>query len=46
MDLRAIAEQLGVTYKTVANACTVIKGKLGVQRTADLIRLTFQMQDK
>jgi two-component system, NarL family, invasion response regulator UvrY len=46
MDLRAIAEQLGVTYKTVANACTVIKGKLGVQRTADLIRLTLQMQDK
>jgi two-component system, NarL family, invasion response regulator UvrY len=46
MDLRAIAEQLGVTYKTIANACTTIKGKLGVQRTADLIRLTFQMQGK
>jgi len=45
-DLRAIAEQLHVTYKTIANACTVIKGKLGVQRTADLIRLTFQMRDK
>jgi DNA-binding NarL/FixJ family response regulator len=45
-DFRAIAEQLNVTYKTVANACTVIKGKLGVQRTADLIRLTFQMRDK
>jgi two-component system, NarL family, invasion response regulator UvrY len=45
-DLRTIAEQLGVTYKTIANACTVIKGKLGVQRTADLIRLTFQMRDK
>jgi two-component system, NarL family, invasion response regulator UvrY len=46
VDLRTIAEQLGVTYKTIANACTTIKGKLGVQRTADLIRLTFQMQDK
>ena len=45
-DLKAISELLGVTYKTVANACTVIKGKLGVDRTADLIRLTFQMRDK
>jgi two-component system, NarL family, invasion response regulator UvrY len=45
-DLRAISELLGVTYKTIANSCTVIKGKLGVQRTADLIRLTFEMRDK
>jgi two-component system, NarL family, invasion response regulator UvrY len=45
-DLKAISEQLGVTYKTIANSCTVIKGKLGVQRTADLIRLTFEMRDK
>jgi hypothetical protein len=35
-----------VTYRTIANACAVIKGKLEVQRTADLIRLTFQMRDK
>jgi two-component system, NarL family, invasion response regulator UvrY len=45
-DLKAISELLGVTYKTIANACTVIKGKLGVQRTADLIRLTFEMRNK
>jgi two-component system, NarL family, invasion response regulator UvrY len=45
-DLKAISELLGVTYKTIANSCTVIKGKLGVQRTADLIRLTFEMRDK
>jgi two-component system, NarL family, invasion response regulator UvrY len=45
-DLKTISELLGVTYKTVANSCTVIKGKLGVQRTADLIRLTFEMRDK
>jgi two-component system, NarL family, invasion response regulator UvrY len=41
-----IAEALGITYKTVANACSIIKGKLGVERTSDLIRLTYQMQDR
>jgi two-component system, NarL family, invasion response regulator UvrY len=45
-DLKSISDLLGVTYKTVANSCSVIKGKLGVQRTADLIRLTFEMRDK
>jgi DNA-binding NarL/FixJ family response regulator len=45
-DLKAISELLGVTYKTIANSCTIIKGKLGVQRTADLIRLTFEMRDQ
>jgi len=45
-DLKAISELLGVTYKTIANSCTAIKGKLGVQRTVDLIRLTFEMRDK
>jgi two-component system, NarL family, invasion response regulator UvrY len=45
-DLKTISDLLGVTYKTIANSCSVIKGKLGVQRTADLIRLTFEMRDK
>lgn len=45
-NLSTIAEALGITYKTVANACSIIKGKLGVERTADLIRLTYQMQDR
>jgi two-component system, NarL family, invasion response regulator UvrY len=45
-DLKAISDLLGVAYKTIANSCTVIKGKLGVRRTADLIRLTFDMRDK
>ena len=45
-DLKAISDLLGVAYKTIANSCTVIKGKLGVRRTADLIRLTFEMRDK
>ena len=42
----AIASALGITYKTVANACSIIKGKLGVERTSDLVRLTYQMQER
>jgi two-component system, NarL family, invasion response regulator UvrY len=38
-SLTEIATALGLGYKTVANACTQIKAKLGVGRTADLIRL-------
>jgi len=42
-SLAEIAEELGVGYKTVANTCTQIKSKLGVSRTADLIRLSIEM---
>jgi two-component system invasion response regulator UvrY len=45
-NFSTIAQALGITYKTVANACSIIKGKLGVERTSDLIRLTYQMQDQ
>ena len=38
-----IAEALGVSYKTVANTCSQIKAKLGVVRTADLVRLSIEM---
>jgi DNA-binding NarL/FixJ family response regulator len=38
-----IAAQLGLSYKTVANTATSIKSKLGVARTADLIRLSLEM---
>ena len=38
-----IAAHLGLGYKTVANAATQIKSKLGVGRTADLIRLSVEM---
>ncbi len=40
-SLTAIAESLGVAYKTVANNCSQMKVKLGVERTADLIRLSL-----
>ncbi|MEA1673070.1 response regulator transcription factor [Nitrospirillum sp. BR 11163] len=41
--LAEIASELGVGYKTIANTCTAIKAKLGVARTADLIRLSIEM---
>jgi DNA-binding NarL/FixJ family response regulator len=43
-SLNGIADSLGVAYKTVANTCTTIKNKLGVERTADLIRLSVEMR--
>ncbi len=42
----AIAVALGITHKTVANACSIIKSKLGAERTFDLIRLLYQMEDR
>ena len=41
--LAQIADALGVSYKTVANTCSAIKAKLGVARTADLVRLSIEM---
>jgi DNA-binding NarL/FixJ family response regulator len=38
-----IAAVLGLGYKTVANTASMIKAKLGVTRTADLIRLALEM---
>jgi len=39
--LMEIAQAIGVSYKTVANQCSQLKGQLGIQRTADLIRLAI-----
>lgn len=41
-SLSDIAAALGVSYKTVANTCSQIKAKLGVARTADLVRLSVK----
>jgi two-component system invasion response regulator UvrY len=41
-SLAEIAAAVGVGYKTVANACSQIKSKLGVSRTADLVRLAIE----
>jgi len=43
MTLTEIADALGVGYKTVANACSHIKAKLGVTRTNDLVRMAMTL---
>lgn len=39
-----IAEQLGISYKTVANTCTQLKDKLGAQSTRELIRIAVEQR--
>ncbi|HRQ26800.1 response regulator transcription factor [Hyphomicrobium sp.] len=41
-SLAEIASTFGIAYKTVANSCSRLKEKLGVERTADLIRLSVE----
>jgi len=43
-SLSEIAQAMGIAYKTVANACSGIKVKLGVARTADLIRVSIGLK--
>jgi len=40
-NLTQIAQMLGIAYKTVANTLSRIKEKLGVNQTADLIRIAM-----
>ena len=41
-SLQQIADLIGLSYKTVANNCGQLKIKLGVKRTAELIRIAVQ----
>lgn len=41
-SITEIAQYFGVAYKTVANSCTRLKEKLGLERTPDLIRLSIE----
>ena len=43
MSLAEIADALGVGYKTVANTCSLIKAKLGVTRTSEVVRLAMTL---
>jgi DNA-binding CsgD family transcriptional regulator len=38
-----IAVSFGQAYKTVINYCNAIRGKLGVERNADLIRVALSL---
>jgi two-component system, NarL family, invasion response regulator UvrY len=40
-SLTEIAEAIGVSYKTVANQCSLLKAKLATPRMADLIRVAI-----
>ncbi|MFZ0494910.1 MAG: response regulator transcription factor [Methylocella sp.] len=42
--LPRIADTIGLSYKTVANNCSHMKNKLGLARTADLIRVAIEHQ--
>ncbi len=42
--LAQIATIFGIAYKTIANSCSRLKEKLGVERTADLIRLSVEQR--
>jgi DNA-binding NarL/FixJ family response regulator len=42
-SLSEIAAVFGISYKTVANNVSLMRTKLGVSRTADLIRLAIEM---
>jgi two-component system, NarL family, invasion response regulator UvrY len=44
-SMQQIADALGVGYKTVANNCGQMKAKLGVKRTAELIRIAVQNRE-
>lgn len=41
-SLSQIASTFGIAYKTVANSCSRLKTKLGLERTADLIRVSIE----
>jgi two-component system, NarL family, invasion response regulator UvrY len=43
-SLLQIADVIGLSYKTVANNCSHMKNKLGLARTADLIRVAIEQQ--
>jgi DNA-binding CsgD family transcriptional regulator len=39
-----MAEALGVSYKTVANSVSLLKAKLGVSSTAELVRIALRYE--
>ena len=45
-SLTEIAGTFGIAYKTVANSCSRLKEKLGLDRTADLIRISIENRSR
>jgi two-component system, NarL family, invasion response regulator UvrY len=42
-SLNAIAEELGMSYKTIANSCTAIKQKMMLQTSSELIKFAIEI---
>ncbi|MBR2537062.1 MAG: response regulator transcription factor [Hyphomicrobium sp.] len=45
-SLSQIAATFGIAYKTVANSCSRLKTKLGLERTTDLIRVSLESRNR
>jgi DNA-binding NarL/FixJ family response regulator len=45
-SISQIASTFGIAYKTVANSLSRLKEKLGLERTADLIRLSIESRSR
>lgn len=45
-SLTGISETLGIAYKTVANSCSRLKEKLGLETTAELIRFSLESRKR
>jgi two-component system invasion response regulator UvrY len=43
MTIPEIASALGIGYKTAANGCSLVKARLGVTRTSDVVRLAMAL---
>lgn len=42
LGLKEIAEKTGVSYKTIANSCSMMKRKLNLRSSADLVRTAVE----
>jgi len=42
LGLKEIADKTGVSYKTVANTCSIMKRKLNLRSAADLVRTAIE----
>lgn len=45
MKIREIAQETGISYKTVANTCSIIKNKLKLQTIGELSQVALEYKD-
>jgi DNA-binding NarL/FixJ family response regulator len=45
MKIREIAQETGISYKTVANTCSIIKNKLKLQTIGELSQMALEYKD-